>query len=67
MGQAFRLGLALGPLCPGHHSQHKTLMPPKKQRPCRLTLGTLGFNSLEGSFSGLSGQTHSHLLFQILR
>lgn len=67
MGQAFRLGLERDPLCPGDHSRTETLMPPMKLRPCHVTLDTLGFSSLEGSFSGFSGQTHSHLLFQILK
>lgn len=40
---------------------------PSQAKALKQTLGTLGFNPLEGSFSGLSGPTHCHLLFQIFR
>lgn len=63
MAQALQLGLARDPLCAGDYSRTETLMPPTKQRPCLWTLATLGFNSLGGSFSALSGHTHSHLPF----
>lgn len=66
VSSSFRPGLALHQLCPRAHSQTPRGHP-RSRSLSHWTLGTLGFNSLEGSFSGLSGQTHSHLLFQIFR